>query len=375
MYIANPIYDVAFKHLLQNKEAARLLIAKITGLAVESVEFRPQEVSTHRPGVYRSEASPPDLATPPERVEDPMLTLFRMDFSARITTDNGQFKQVLIEIQKAKAPTVIERFRIYLGSQYMSKDNSFIGARGASRPIPIITIYLLGYDLGISDEAVLDVTKVVTERRTKKTLETHSDFIEGTNHDSYIVQIPKIKAGQRDDLERFLSVFDQSLVVQGINNQHTLSIDAQQYPAEYQVILQELRKAIETDEVRRYMEGEDLLLKDSIMLSHSLALETERADEEKQRADEEKQRADEAELQLAKEKRHARLQQQRARQQQQRAEQEQQRAEAVEQQLIEERKRAKEMLVWLVEQQRALGLSDQEIADRLSISLQEVKAT
>ncbi len=34
--VANPIYDVVFKYLMQNDRVARLLIGRITGLAVQS---------------------------------------------------------------------------------------------------------------------------------------------------------------------------------------------------------------------------------------------------------------------------------------------------------------------------------------------------
>ena len=102
MEVANPIYDVVFKYLMQDDRIARLLIGKITGLAVQSLSVSPQETAVHQtPGVSQ-EALP--------------LTLLRMDFAARVRTADGGQQQVLIEIQKAKAPTVVERFRRYLGS-------------------------------------------------------------------------------------------------------------------------------------------------------------------------------------------------------------------------------------------------------------------
>ena len=46
-----------------------------------------------------------------------------MDFAARVRTEDGDERQVLIETGKASAPTVIERFRRYLGQQIGSGDN------------------------------------------------------------------------------------------------------------------------------------------------------------------------------------------------------------------------------------------------------------
>ena len=56
MEIANPIYDAAFKYLMQDDRAARLLVDRIAGLEVESLELRPQEVAAPR-GVPRADAA------------------------------------------------------------------------------------------------------------------------------------------------------------------------------------------------------------------------------------------------------------------------------------------------------------------------------
>ena len=84
----NPIYDVVFKYLMQNQRVARLLIARITGLVVQSLTVSPQESAVRR--------------TPETPEHDLPLTLLRMDFAARVQTRDGSERQVLIEIQKAK---------------------------------------------------------------------------------------------------------------------------------------------------------------------------------------------------------------------------------------------------------------------------------
>ena len=119
MEVANPIYDVVFKYLMQDQRVARLLIGRITGLAVQSLTVSPQETSVRR--------TPED----PEHVLP--LTLLRMDFAARVQTRDGSERQVLIEIQKASAPTVIERFRRYLGQQIGSGDNILTHSVGPHR--------------------------------------------------------------------------------------------------------------------------------------------------------------------------------------------------------------------------------------------------
>ena len=78
--VANPIYDVVFKYLLQNQRVAGLLIGRITGLTVRSLTVSPQETAVPR--------------TPDAPAYDLPLTLLRMDFAARVRTDDGSERQV-----------------------------------------------------------------------------------------------------------------------------------------------------------------------------------------------------------------------------------------------------------------------------------------
>ena len=136
------------------------------------------------------------------------LALFRMDLAARMRSEDGAERQMLIEIQKAKAPAVIERFRAYLGQQYANAENLVVdGETGRTEAVPLVTIYLLGYDLGLSEEAVVDVYPCVPERCPDRELEAEHPFIEGIQHRTHIVQIPRLASRRRDVLERFLSSY------------------------------------------------------------------------------------------------------------------------------------------------------------------------
>ena len=251
MDIASPIYDVVFKYLMQDDSAARLLIGRIAELEVESLDFRPQEAAVP--------------SNTPRGDELPLLTLVRMDFAARVRTADGDQRQVLVEIQKTNAPTVVERFRLHLGEQYRSRDNLAVGVSGRVEAVPLVTIYLLGYDLGLSDEAVIDVCPRVRERRTGRELDAGHPFVAGLNHRSHIVQIPRLARRRRDGLEQFLSIFDQALVSAGREDNHVLSLEKSAYPQECSAVLRRLRLAMAEEQVRRNMEGEYLLLRDSIL--------------------------------------------------------------------------------------------------------------
>ena len=287
MDVANPIYDVVFTYLMQDQRVARLLIGRITGLAVQSLTVSPQETAVRR--------TPED----PERVQP--LTLLRMDFAARVRTADGGERQVLIEIQKTSAPTVIERFRRYLGQQIGSRDNILTHPSGRTEAVPIVTIYFLGYALdGLSDEAVIDVWPRVTERRTGRELAASHPLVEGIHHRSHIIQIPRLASRRRDELERLLAIFDQGLAKgNGRGDAHVLTIDEEEYPAECAFVLGRLREAMAEEEVRRSMEGEDLLFRDSMLLMRQVEHHERRAE----RAERARQQAEQAQQQAEQERR------------------------------------------------------------------------
>ena len=284
MEVANPIYDVVFKYLMQDDRVARLLIARITGLEVQSLAVSPRVTSVRR------------FADAPDH--DQPLTLLRMDFAARVRTADGGERQVLIEIWKAKAPTVIERFRRSLGQQIGSGDKILTHPSGRTEAAPIVTIYFLGYVplAHLSDEAVIDVCPRVTERRTGRELSASHPLVQGIHHRSHIIQIPRLASRRRDELERVLTIFDQGLAKgNGREDDHVLRIAEEEYPAECEFVLWRLQQAMAEEEVRRNIQGEDLLLRDSILLARQVEYLEHRAEQERERAQRAEQRQQPAE--------------------------------------------------------------------------------
>ena len=86
-----------------------------------------------------------------------------------------------------------------------------------------------------------------------------------------------------------LAIFDQDLVKgNGRADAHVLTIAEEEYPAECGIVLRQLREAIAEEEVRRTMEGEDLLLRDSMLLGQQVEHQERRAE----RAEQEQKRAE-----------------------------------------------------------------------------------
>ena len=193
----------------------------------------------------------------------------------------------------------------------------------------------------------------MTERRTGRELAASHPLVEGIHHRSHIIQIPRLASRRRDELERLLAIFDQGLVKgNGRRDAHVLTIDEGEYPVECAFVLWRLREAMAEEEVRRTMEGEDLLLRDSMLLARQVEHHERRAEQERQRA----QRAERA--------------QQQAEQAQQQAEQERQQAEQERQQAEQERRL---LLTQAIRRLHGLGQDAEAIAAALAVDADEVR--
>jgi hypothetical protein len=238
MLIANPIYDVVFKYMMDDQKVAKLFLSALLDEEVLSLEMRPTERRAPRD----------DGATG--------VTVFQMDFTAKVKYKNGTQKLVLIEIQKAKFHTDIMRFRKYLGSQYSNPDNTVPRAGGlpALKALPIHSIYFLGHKLDNIAGPVIRVSRVYKDSENK-VISDRDEFIESLTHDSVIVQIPYLKPKRQNDLEALLSVFRQDRAA--AFNKQMLDIDDSQYPEKYQPVIRRLMKAAAAPRVREDMDIED----------------------------------------------------------------------------------------------------------------------
>ena len=73
------------------------------------------------------------------------------------------------------------------------------------------------------------------------------------------LQIHHLKERRRNDMEKILSIFDQSNVT---DIKYILDVDEDLFPAEYRQIIRRLRKAMEDPQKRREMELEDDVVKE-----------------------------------------------------------------------------------------------------------------
>jgi hypothetical protein len=244
MEIANPIYDVVFKYMMEDNTVAKLLVSSIIGEEVVSLEPKPQEHTREKDK---------------EKIkgEIPNLTVYRLDFSAKIKLSDGQHKVIVIEMQKAELPTDIMRFRRYLGEQYIASDNR-ITDNDEIEAMQIYAIYFLGKELGIYDTPVLSISPEVKDVSTGKIVGERGKFIDGLHHKSWIVQISCLKARRRNELEQLLSIFDQSNRTSDV---HILNVKEEGFPEKYRPIIRRLKGAASNSDVKKQMKEEDEIFK------------------------------------------------------------------------------------------------------------------
>lgn len=272
--IANPIYDVVFKYLMNDEKVAKLLLSAIIGEEVLTLDFRPTE--------YQAKT-------------DKSLTVLRMDFNAKTINKDGEEKLIIIELQKAKLATDIMRFRRYLGKQYANaqnvanydpKEEEDINRKA----LPILSIYFLGHSLDHAIAPVIQVKRAYIDAATGEEIKDKEEFIESLTHDSVIIQIRKIQGQRRTELEQLLMIFDQSFTM---DDDHFLNINDKELPERYRPVVRRLQSAFADQKVRDTMDAEDDIISELQARERIIAKKEEKlikANEERDKANEERDR-------------------------------------------------------------------------------------
>lgn len=209
MVIANPIYDIVFKRLMENDRVAKFFIGTLLEENIEAVEVKPQEF-TYVKDVGKS--SPKKKRFINQQIKEQLsINFFRLDFIATILTETGVRKKVLIEIQKVRNNIDLMRFRNYLGEQYKREDM----INNEKHILPITTIYILGFNLPEIETACIKVDRNYKDLIAKKIINRKCDFVERLTHDCFIVQVNRITERYQTSLDKILSIFEQSNFLDG----------------------------------------------------------------------------------------------------------------------------------------------------------------
>ena len=235
--IANPIYDTVFKYLMEDERIARTMLSALLKVDIVRVEVRPHEYSNG---------------------QKELLSIFRIDFGATIRKPNGEEQLILIELQKTWLPTETLRFRQYLGVHYQNPKN-IVASSVDRHALPMVAVYLLGHTVGEIEAPVIYVRHHAYDYDDRLvTRGIPNRFVDSLNHDSIIVQIPRLHGKINNRLDKVLSIFDQTRVCE--DNQHYLNVDERSFDAadtDMQPIFHRLLMAASNVEMRQDMNVED----------------------------------------------------------------------------------------------------------------------
>ena len=328
IYIANPIYDIVFKYLMEDERVVKILLTALLKKPVVEVEMRKHEYTN---------------------VQRDKISMFRIDFAAKVREEDGSIRLVLIELQKTWLETETLRFRQYLGAQYANPDNMLKEDERKSRGIPMVAVYLLGHRVGDIEEPVLYVKHQSFDYEGNVVTQGLPDpFVDSLTHNSILVQIPRLHGHVNNRLEELLSVFDQTR--KNKDNRQVMDINEADYvdDAEMMLIINRLVAAAADPNIRQAMNDEEIYLRPIEDRDTAIMLR------DKQLAEQGQQLAEQG--------------QQLAEQGQQLAEQGQQLAEQG-QQLAENR-----AIIWeSARQMKAVGLSVEQIAAITKLSKADIE--
>lgn len=234
VHIANPIYDVVFRYLMEDNRVARLVLSAILGMEVLELQFSPTEQS--------------------RKLGDSAITVIRVDFHARVRQEDGSEHVVLIELQKSKFYQQVMRFGSYLGRQYQNPQH----VDASRRPLPIYPIYILAEGFTSSRVPVIRVQRGYTDASTGEALLERHPFIEALTHDATVIQAEYLAGRRQTELERFLSIFDQSSQTDARG--HMLALVEEECPEAYRPVIRRLQLALANPQLEEDMTLEDEML-------------------------------------------------------------------------------------------------------------------
>ena len=241
VYVANPLYDVVFKYLMEDDRIAKTILTALLKKKVIDVKIRRNEYAN----LTRRES----------------ISMFRIDFAATVLDEDNKPHLMLIELQKTWLPTETLRFRRYLALQYNNEEN-MLKEEHEKYAIPMVAIYLLGHCIGKIEEPVIYVNHHAYTYDGKKVEEGIPDpFVESLQHDSIIVQIPLLHGRVNNLLEKVLCLFDQTNVA---DNKKVIKVDDKQFEGDndMEYIVRRLQSAAADPDMRYQMNAEDEFFKE-----------------------------------------------------------------------------------------------------------------
>ena len=294
--IPNPIYDVVFRYLMEDEQSAIIVISTLINQKILSLEPQPLTHSEKKQMEEDENGEEIEIKKNTFKTKD-NLFMFHLDFKAVIELENGEREIVMIELQKASAPSDIFRFKRYISRNFQQKQNKEIidpitkDNKIVEAPLRLIPIFILNFSIEEEINDVLIKTTRVKEGVFKgKNLVQNNEFIDNLTYDMYVVQLSNLhKISEEEHLNdeykrklyALLKIFDQKSKIK--DNEHRVRVMRRFFPSFMKRLIRRLQAADLNNvhlEEQMFIEDEHVKdLKDKDRTINSLLLQGEKKDE------------------------------------------------------------------------------------------------
>ncbi len=262
MQILNPLYDSAFKYLMEDNNIAKIILSIILDADVVSLQAKPQETSVNN-------------------------GLMRFDYKAVVQYATGEYKTILIEVQKYNSPNPIRRFRKYLGLNYTLTETILTEDGEKEDALPLVAVYILGFDLSEFDCRIVRVDNRFYDVVGEKILNVKSNFVEKLNHTSYILIAKNKNVTFKNTLvEQLLELFIQKM--QGEESNFIIEISEQNFNEKLIPVIERLKRATLDEDLLRKVELEQDYIDTEISKNQQLKEAIAKLEEERRQKEETK---------------------------------------------------------------------------------------
>jgi hypothetical protein len=170
-----------------------------------------------------------------ENEKNPVFWLYS---TAKITTANGKYKKILVEVKKSVLNSDILNF------------NGYCKQPDYEKPLPVYTVMIIEQGIDIPNGPSIESGYVVTDVMSGETLtNVNISFLPYIHDKSWIFQICYINNGGRNDVERLMSLFKRE-------NGYIIDVNEEDFPKSYHPVIHRLHAALENEDVRTAMEKE-----------------------------------------------------------------------------------------------------------------------
>ena len=186
----NPIYDAAFKYLMQHERASKIILSAILGTEILDIAPSSEEYTTKI-----SEA----------------LHIHRYDFRAVVTLQNGEQILVLTEMQKTFCEANVGRFQGYAMDNYAEK--TFTDKNGLR--LPMFATYIIGNHIGKCNHGYYNMMSLpfsLYDSQNDDLAEMYRNLGQFITVGFIVVQIPYFNRSANKAVSKIFQIFDQSYV-------------------------------------------------------------------------------------------------------------------------------------------------------------------